>query len=94
MGARQRHEEQAQPRRIGQHAEEHATEQAIGPGTLVMVFDGRAGVLDERGIADAGRTGRFARHAAEARVEVPGERRVDVDAVFDAGPHQVDPSTR
>jgi hypothetical protein len=51
--ARQRQQEQAEPRRIGQYAEEQATEHPIQPGTLVMMFDGRASLLDERGIADA-----------------------------------------
>ena len=58
---------------------------ALGQRPLVMALDGRARLLDERRVADAGRTGRFAGHAAEAGVEMC---RRPARSMRDAGPRR------
>ena len=51
-----------------------------------MMLDRGARFLDERRVAHAGRAGGFARHAAEAGVEMTRDRCAHGDAALDAGP--------
>src|SRR5262245_7463293 len=84
----------AQPQRIRKQREDQAAERAVRKRPPDVPLQLRTRGLDEAVVLNAGRTGREAGHAAEARVEMTSKALVPRRAALQCGAHQVDAASR
>ncbi len=87
-------EGEPEPAWMGNDAEDEPAKQPLAGRALDLLLDLLARELDQPVVLHAGRAGRKAGHAAEAAVEVLGDRRVQLDRPLERPLHQPDAAAR